>query len=105
MSRGKQLGLFGEPDEPAGLNAYEKPIVAAIASEQGAAAGRYHPCRWPGCTVEVAAMHWGCLMHTWALPTAVRHALWCPPDSAEYQAARTLREGAAEIEMVLVEGA
>jgi hypothetical protein len=35
-----------------------------------------HPCRWPGCGVQVAARFWGCTTHSARMPIEMRERLY-----------------------------
>lgn len=35
-----------------------------------------HTCHWPGCTKQVAPAMWGCKIHWFRLPKAIRDRIW-----------------------------
>lgn len=35
-----------------------------------------HHCHWPGCTREVPPSQWGCRVHWYMLPKALRNKIW-----------------------------
>lgn len=37
---------------------------------------RLHACHWPGCEKQVPPAKWGCREHWYALPIALRRAIW-----------------------------
>lgn len=37
---------------------------------------RPHHCHWPGCDKQVPPAMWGCSRHWFALPKALRDAIW-----------------------------
>lgn len=37
---------------------------------------RGHTCHWPGCNAQVPPAMWGCRKHWFALPKALRDAVW-----------------------------
>lgn len=37
---------------------------------------RDHTCHWPGCNSQVPPAMWGCRPHWFALPSAIRRAVW-----------------------------
>jgi hypothetical protein len=37
---------------------------------------RDHECHWPGCAAQVPPAMWGCKKHWYALPQALRQAIW-----------------------------
>lgn len=61
-----------------------------------------HHCHWPGCTVKVPPMLWGCRKHWYTLPKPIRDRIWATyrpgqettkDPSAEYlEAANDARE-------------
>ena len=37
---------------------------------------RYHECHWPGCKMQVPPAMWGCRVHWYQLPQAIRARIW-----------------------------
>lgn len=67
---------------------------------------RAHECHWPGCGQQVPPAMWGCRMHWFRLPKAIRDAIWgayrpgqerdLSPSAGYMAAARRAQEWIAE---------
>lgn len=51
-------------------------IAQKVAHVKSAAQTREHACHWPGCTRQVPPAMWGCRVHWYALPKAIRDRIW-----------------------------
>lgn len=61
-----------------------------------------HTCHWPGCSVIVPPVRWGCRPHWFRLPAALRQRIWAAyrvgqeitktPSVAYIEAARAVQD-------------
>lgn len=52
------------------------PKVGHVLRAPGGGAAETHRCHWPGCERRVKPALWGCREHWFALPPAIRTAIW-----------------------------
>lgn len=51
-------------------------IASKVAHVTRAGQSRKHACHWPGCSEQVPPAKWGCRVHWYRLPPAIRDAIW-----------------------------
>lgn len=51
-------------------------LKAKVAHVKASKQTRGHTCHWPGCQQQVPPAMWGCRGHWFAIPKALRDAIW-----------------------------
>lgn len=63
-------------------------IGQKVAHVKAADQTRRHRCHWPGCEKQVPPAMWGCKLHWYKLPAALRDRIWRAYDLGQEETGR-----------------